>query len=57
LADDGLLRIDDPMRAALHFSLLISGANPSYRGGSMTADEITDAVTTGVHAFLHGYSG
>jgi AcrR family transcriptional regulator len=56
-AGDGLLRIDDPMRAALHFSLLISGANPSYRGGSMTADEITDAVTTGVHAFLHGYSG
>jgi AcrR family transcriptional regulator len=56
-ADDGLLRIDDPMRAALHFSLLISGANPSYRGGSMTADEITDAVTTGVHAFLHGYAG
>ncbi|GAB2681150.1 TetR/AcrR family transcriptional regulator [Kribbella swartbergensis] len=55
-AADGLLRIDDPMRAALHFSLLISGANPSYRGGSMTADEITDAVTTGVHAFLHGYA-
>ena len=56
-AADGLLRIDDPMRAALHFSLLISGANPSYRGGSITADEITDAVTTGVHAFLHGYAG
>ena len=56
-AADGLLRIDDPMRAALHFSLLISGANPSYRGGSMTPDEITDAITTGVHAFLHGYAG
>lgn len=56
-AADGLLRIDDPMRAALHFSLLISGANPSYRGGSMTPDEIKDAVTTGVHAFLHGYAG
>ncbi len=55
-AADGLLRIDDPMRAALHFSLLISGANPSYRGGSMTPDEIKDAVTTGVHAFLHGYA-
>jgi AcrR family transcriptional regulator len=56
-AEDGLLRIDDPMRAALHFSLLISGVNPSYRGGSMTPDEITDAITTGVHAFLHGYAG
>jgi AcrR family transcriptional regulator len=56
-AEDGLLRIDDPMRAALHFSLLISGANPSYRGGSMTPEEITEAVTTGVHAFLHGYAG
>ena len=56
-AADGLLRIDDPMRAALHFSLLISGANPSYRGGSVTPDEIKDAVTTGVHTFLHGYAG
>jgi AcrR family transcriptional regulator len=56
-AADGLLRVDDPMRAALHFSLLISGANPSYRGESMTTDDITDAVTTGVHAFLHGYAG
>jgi len=56
-AADGLLRIDDPMRAALHFSLLISGANPSYRGGSMPPDEIKDAITTGVDAFLHGYAG
>ena len=55
-AEDGLLRVDDPMRAALHFSLLISGANPSYLGARMTPAEITDAVTTGVHAFLHGYA-
>jgi AcrR family transcriptional regulator len=55
LADEGLLRVDAPMRAALHFSLLISGSNPSYRGAHMTPDEITEAVTTGVHAFLHGY--
>lgn len=54
-AADGLLEVDDPLRAALHFSLLISGANPSYRGESLTTDEITEAVTTGVHAFLHGY--
>ncbi len=55
LAAEGLLRVDDPMRAALHFSLLISGANPSYLGARMTPEEITEAVTTGVHAFLHGY--
>ncbi|TCN39589.1 TetR family transcriptional regulator [Kribbella orskensis] len=54
-AADGLLEVDDPLRAALHFSLLVSGANPSYRGESLTTDEITEAVTTGVHAFLHGY--
>jgi AcrR family transcriptional regulator len=54
-AADGLLAVDDPLRAALHFSLLISGANPSYRGESLTTAEITEAVTTGVHAFLHGY--
>jgi AcrR family transcriptional regulator len=57
LAENGLLRVDDPMRAALHFSLLISGANPSYLGARMTPEEITEAVTTGVHAFLHGYGG
>lgn len=55
-AADGLLRPDDPLRAALHFSLLISGANPSYRGESPTLTQITEAVTTGVHTFLHGYA-
>ena len=55
LAADGLLRIDDPLRAALHFSLLMSGANPSYRGSA--PDDISVVVTTGVHTFLHGYTG
>lgn len=55
LASGGLLQIDDPLRAALHFSLLISGANPSYRGGAESAAEIQETVSTGVHAFLHGY--
>ncbi|TCM45711.1 TetR/AcrR family transcriptional regulator C-terminal domain-containing protein [Kribbella sp. VKM Ac-2568] len=55
-AADGLLEVVDPLRAALRFSLLISGANPSYRGESLTTDEITESVTTGVHAFLHGYA-
>lgn len=54
-AADGLLQVDDPLRAALHFSLLISGANPSYRGGSLSTEEVAEAVSTGVHAFLHGY--
>jgi len=50
---DGLLTVDDPLRAALHFSLLISGANPSYRGGPV--EDLTETVTSGVRAFLHGY--
>ncbi|WP_344160745.1 TetR/AcrR family transcriptional regulator [Kribbella yunnanensis] len=54
-AADGLLTIDDPMVAALHFSQLISGSNPSYRGGP--TPDLADTVRTGVHAFLHGYAG
>ncbi|GAB3941416.1 TetR/AcrR family transcriptional regulator [Kribbella albertanoniae] len=54
-AADGLLRLDDPVRAALHFALLISGSNLSYRGGPKP--DLADTVTTGVHAFLHGYAG
>jgi len=50
---DGLLTVDDPLRAALHFSLLISGTNPSYRGGPV--EDLTETVTSGVRAFLHGY--
>lgn len=55
LAGEGHLQVDDPMRAALHFSLLISGANPSYLGARLTPEEVTEAVTSGVHAFLSGY--
>lgn len=39
LADDGLLDFEDPMQAALHFTLLIAGA---------------ETVSSGVHTFLHG---
>jgi AcrR family transcriptional regulator len=52
-ADQGLLRIEDAERAALHFSLLISGANPSYRGE--VRRDTAETVRAGVHAFLYGH--
>ncbi|WP_063822760.1 TetR/AcrR family transcriptional regulator [Kribbella flavida] len=52
-AADGLLVVEDPLRAALHYSALISGADPSFR--SVAEDDLTETVTAGVHAFLHGY--
>jgi AcrR family transcriptional regulator len=54
LADEGLLDFEDPMRAALHFSLLISGANPSHPRSRVTPEEIRETVASGVHTFLHG---
>jgi len=57
LAERGLLRIDDPDRAALHFALLISVTNPSYRGAVAPEEDIAEIVTSGVRAFLHGYLG
>ncbi|MGC4936811.1 TetR/AcrR family transcriptional regulator [Kribbella sp. DT2] len=53
-AADGLLTLDDPLRAALHFSALISGTDPSYRSRT-PEEELSETVTSGVHAFLHGY--
>ena len=56
LADRGLLRIDDPDRAAVHFMLLVQGAVPFHHGlGATRETEVTEIVTAGVHAFLHGY--
>lgn len=56
LADQGLLRIEDPNRAATHFMLLVQGAIPFHHGIDATREaEITDIVTSGVRAFLHGY--
>jgi len=49
------LRVDDPERAALHLSLLVSAGNVPYRATAPTAAEIDDHVTSGVRAFLHGY--
>lgn len=57
LAERGLLRIDDPDRAALHFAQLVSVTNPSYRGAVAPEKEIAEIVTSGVGAFLRGYLG
>lgn len=56
LADRGLLRIDDPDRAATHFMLLVQGAVPFHHGlGATREAEVAETVTAGVRAFLHGY--
>ena len=58
LAERGLLRIDDPGRAATHFSLLTTGevSSRTYRGAlPIPADEIAVSAAAGVRAFLGGY--
>jgi AcrR family transcriptional regulator len=58
LADRALLRLDDPDRAAVHFSLLTTGEVRSRGyGGALpvSTEEISTAATEGVRAFLHGY--
>jgi AcrR family transcriptional regulator len=54
LADEGLLHIDDPNRAAHHFAVLISVPNPSFPG-RLREDDTAEMVASGVHAFLNGY--
>lgn len=56
LAERGLLRIADAERSALQFMLLISAGNPSYQGEVPTEQDVTEAVTTGVHTFLYGHA-
>jgi AcrR family transcriptional regulator len=56
LAGRGLLRIDDPQRAAVHFMVLVQGAIPYQHGLAALDDaDVSDVVTAGVRAFLHGY--
>jgi len=56
LSEQGLLRSDDPDRASVHFMLLVQGAIPFHHGiGATRESEITEIVTSGVRAFLHGY--
>ncbi|MBG6064619.1 TetR/AcrR family transcriptional regulator [Micromonospora ureilytica] len=55
LASQRVLIVDDPDRAALHLMLLVSAGLPTQPGAAPTPHEITEAVTAGVRAFLHGY--
>lgn len=58
LADRGLLRVDDPDRAAFHLMLLISGPlpSPAHRDRRPPEAEVDEIVASGVRAFLHGYA-
>lgn len=58
LAEQGLLRgVDNPERSALHLMLLVLAWNPSFRPDRPgTQAEVEEMVTSGVRAFLHGYS-
>lgn len=55
LAERGLLHITDPDRATIHFMLLVSVYEPSYRALVPTREQQVEMVTAGVRAFLHGY--
>ncbi|MPY83759.1 MAG: TetR family transcriptional regulator [Actinophytocola sp.] len=57
LSDRGLLKIDDPDLAALHFALLVSANDPSQPGVALADHDLDTMVDAGVHAFLHGYGG
>ncbi|MEV4183626.1 TetR family transcriptional regulator [Streptosporangium canum] len=54
-ADQGLLRTEEPERAAVQLMLLISSADLSGRGAVPCEQAIDDMVTSGVHVFLYGY--
>jgi AcrR family transcriptional regulator len=55
LSERGLLQVPDPDRAALHLMLLISAADPAYRGAPPGEGEPAAAVRAGVRTFLHGH--
>jgi AcrR family transcriptional regulator len=55
LADEGLLRAEDPDRAAEHFAVLLAMPNPSFRGAPLRKRETAERVAAGVHVFLYGY--
>jgi AcrR family transcriptional regulator len=57
LAADGLLRICDPSRAAIHFSALVTAGIPirPYDSSALSERQTRDIVTAGVDAFLNGY--
>ncbi|WP_281689100.1 TetR/AcrR family transcriptional regulator [Pseudonocardia thermophila] len=57
LAAEGLLRVTDPERAALHLIALTTFESEvrAEEGEPPTPEEITEMVTAGVRVFLHGY--
>ena len=58
LADRDLLHVEDPVRAAEHFGLLVTAELPRPdRPRPPTEEETETTVQTGVDVFLHGYRG
>jgi AcrR family transcriptional regulator len=58
-AEDGLLRLEDPARAAMHFTALTNAeiTSRTYGGAFPLAErEIAEIVEAGVAAFLDGYA-
>ncbi|TDD47893.1 TetR/AcrR family transcriptional regulator [Saccharopolyspora elongata] len=58
LSDRGLLEIDDPQRAAVHFVLLVAGEVQSltfWGARSIDEDEVEAIVAAGVEVFLRAY--
>lgn len=58
LAERGLLRVGDPERAAIHFSVLVTAGIPKRAlagAASPSAEQIDETVRAGVDAFLNGY--
>ncbi|MFE3458369.1 TetR/AcrR family transcriptional regulator [Nocardiopsis aegyptia] len=56
LADEGLLRIDDPALAALQFSVLVSLPDPSHRRSARSAGAVERIAAAGVRTFLYGHA-
>jgi AcrR family transcriptional regulator len=58
LAGGGLLRIEDPQQAMVHFMALAGAGLRSRRFGTTlpSTTQIRDSVVAGVEAFLNGYA-
>lgn len=59
LAAEGALKADDPARAAAHFHLLVFAeiTDRTHLGATpLPPPEVTTLITSGVHAFLYGYT-
>lgn len=59
LAEQGLLRVADPSRAAAHFVVLATAEitpRPYAARAPLSDERRTEAIRAGVRAFLHGYA-